>query len=219
MPALQTLPALGLAGLASYALARAVARSRAIRFYRYALVAVDLADLPAMPRGLHVRALSADDLAGHAIDAPAAVQAARFGQGMTCLGAFNARGALLGVTWITAQHPVEDDVAVRFVLPSGGCWDTGLWIDPRYRMSRAFAALWAGTRDWMAARGLTISYSRIADYNLASAAAHRRLGARTLRHHSILIIGPWQLSLATRPRALRIGSQPAELRVAPERVG
>jgi hypothetical protein len=211
MAALQTLSALGVAGVASYTLARLAVRSRIFRYYRYALVAVDTVSLPAMPRGLCVRSIDAAELTTFPIDAPPDVQADRFAQGMTCLGAFNAAGALLGVTWISAVSIVEDDVAVRFLLPPNASWDTGLWIDPRYRLSRAFAALWAGTREWMEARGRDTSYSRIADYNLASASAHRRLGARRLGHHTVVTLGPWQISLTTRPRIVRLTEGPAEL--------
>lgn len=202
-----------MAGVASYALARLAVRSGFITYYRYAIIAVAATSMPAMPRSLSVRALEAGELARYEIDAPPAVQADRFAQGMTCLAAFNAQQALVGVTWVGGRNFIEDDVAVRFDLPENSCWDTGLWIAPRFRLGRGFLALWAGTRNWMEARGLHTSYSRIADYNLPSILAHRRLGATVLDHNVFVKIGPWQLSFATRPRLIRIAHGAAALDV------
>lgn len=193
-------------------------RSGFITYYRYAIIAVAAASMPLMPRSLSVRAVEAEELARHEIDAPPNVQGDRFAQGMTCLGAFNPKQVLLGVTWIGTQNFIEDDVAVRFDLPEGSCWDTGLWIVPQHRLGRAFLALWAGTREWMEARGLHTSYSRIADYNLASILAHRRLGATVLDHTIFIRVGPWQFSFATRPRLIRIARGAAAFdlrRIAP----
>lgn len=212
--ALQTIQLLGLAGVASYALGRMAVRSGLLLYYRYAIVATPRGAMPAMPAGYDVRSLSPEELADHVIDAPARLQADRFAQGMTCLGAFNKSGALVGVTWLAPGGLVEDDVNVRFAVPDGCCWDTGLWIAPRYRLSRAFAALWAGTAAWMAANGLSHSYSRIADYNIPSITSHRRMGAITLAYHVFFKIGRWQFSSTTRPRLIRhAGDRAALLRL------
>lgn len=213
---LHTIQLLGLAGVASYALGRMAVRSGLLVYYRYAIVATPRDAMPTMPSGYTVRSLTPDELRDHAIDAPARLQGDRFAQGMTCLGAFNKAGALVGVTWLAAGGLVEDDVNVRFAVPDGCCWDTGLWIAPRYRLSRAFAALWAGTAEWMAAHSLSHSYSRIADYNIPSILSHRRMGAITLGHHVFFKIGRWQYSTATRPRLIRHASdQAATLRLGP----
>lgn len=214
--ALHTIQLLGVATVASYAIGRLAVRSGLLVYYRYAIIATPRSAMPAMPAGFQVRALMPAELSTHSIDAPARVQHDRFAQGMTCLGAFNKSGALVGVTWLAAGGLVEDDVNVRFVVPDGCCWDTGLWIAPRYRLSRAFAALWAGTAEWMAANGLEHSYSRIADYNLPSILSHKRMGAVTLGYHSFIKIGRWQYSNATRPRFVRrIGAPAALLPVGP----
>ena len=172
-------------------------------YARYALVAVPAHRMPAMPAGYTVRALTQDDLDDQVIDAPRRVQQHRFAQGMACLGAFNRKGTLVGVIWVGLREAVEDDISVRFIVPSGHCWDTWLWIAPQYRMSRAFTALWAGVAAWMADRGLLWSLSRIADYNIASGLSHRRLGARVLDHHIVLRIARWQIAFHARPRIVR----------------
>ena len=180
IPALQSLPIIGLAGVASYALARVAIRSGFVGYYRYAIVAMPSAVMPTMPRTMTVREIAAEELAQYSIDVSPAVQADRFGQGMTCLGAFNARLELLGVTWVGTGSFTEDLIAVRFAVPSTSCWDTGLWVAPQHRLGRAYVALWAGTRAWMEERGLGTSYSRITDHNISSISAHRRMGARFL---------------------------------------
>ena len=201
--ALHTIQILGLASVASYVVARLAVRSGWLAYYRYAIVATPRQAMPTMPAGFQVRELTPEELAGHSIDAPLRVQADSFAQGMSCLGAFNKNDALVGVTWLAPGGLIEDDVHVRFAVPDGCCWDTGLWIAPRYRLSRAFAALWAGTAEWMAARGIDQSYSRIADYNLPSLLSHKRMGAVTLGHHSFVRLGRWQYSWGTRPRLIR----------------
>ncbi len=184
-------------------------------YYRYALIGMPRTAMPSMPSGYTVRALTPAEVELAEMDAPLAVRLDRMAQGMTCLAAFNGKGAFVGVTWIGTAPFVEDDVAVRFAVPTGSSWDTGLWIAPRYRLSRAFAALWSGTATWMAQHGVDRSISRIADYNLASLLSHQRMGAELLDHVVFVRIGPWQIALSARPRLIRIGRDaPARLDLA-----
>lgn len=215
---MHTIQMLGLIGAASYLAARAARGMGALAWHRYAILAQPRAGLPTMPRGYAVRALVAGDLAGleqagQAIDAPAAVQAERFAAGLTCLGVFDRQARLTGLVWLGQGAYREDEVAVRFAIPPRCCWDTGLWIAPPHRMGRSFAALWAGVGQWMEARGLSHSLSRVADYNLPALTAHRRMGAQVLGHRSFLRIGGWQWSGETEPRLVRLGpaSATAEL--------
>jgi hypothetical protein len=205
MAASQTIQMLGLLGALSYALTRLVAHSRMVRYSRYAIVAQPRESMPAMPRGYRVEELSGEALAGHRIDASPAVQAARFAEGLTCLGAFDRHDRLTGLVWLRCATYNEDEVRVRFLLPEHCCWDTGLWIRPEHRQGRTFAALWAGVAEWMAARSLTHSLSRVSDYNLAALRAHRRMGAAILTHCSFLRLGDWQWCRQTGPRLVRLG--------------
>lgn len=205
MPALQTIQIIGVAGLLSYAVARVATRTGWFKFHRYALIATPRAALPAMPRGYDVRALDAASLASYVIDAGPDVQARRFAQGLLCFGAFDARERLTGVIWVTrASAYCEDEVAVTFSYGESGCWDTGLWIAPEYRLTRAFAALWAGVGAWMDEVGVTQSFSRVADYNIGSLLPHRRLGARDLGHMLVMRFGGWQWCWRTRPRLIHV---------------
>lgn len=203
MPVMHTIQMLGVISAASYVAARVARVTRLAAFHRYAIVAQPRTCLPAMPRGFRVESLDATALSRHSVDAGPEVQALRFAAGLTCLGVFDRQDRLTGLVWLGTDTYAEDEVTASFLLPSQSCWDTGLWIEPAYRMGRSFAALWAGVSEWMAARGLTHSLSRVADYNLPALTAHRRMGATVLAHHSFLRIGPWQWSRTTRPRLVR----------------
>ena len=203
-----SLAALGPTATLSYALARAGAKSGLFAWHRYRIIAVPVSAMPAMPRGHNARLIDAAELAGHAIDADAATQHARFGAGLACIGAF-AGDQLVGVNWLATGHHDEDEVDARYVLPADAAWDTGLWVPPERRMGRAFAAIWAGTADWLAERGLARSMSRIADYNSASIAAHARMAARTVATVAFLSLGPVQFCIGARPR---LGGATVDLR-------
>lgn len=205
---------LGLAGMLSYAAARFAARAGMLGYNRYTLVAVPVKDMPKMPRGYRVAELSAETLEAHSINAMPQVQAERFSQGLHCLGAFNAKGELVGVNWVGTGPFVEDEVHVRFCFPGHAGWDTGLWVKPEARMGRGFAALWAGTADWLRARDRQWSMSRIADYNLPSLLSHKRMGAVVVGHITAIRIFRWQWLADGRPRLVNLdGGAPAELKV------
>ncbi len=210
-----TLQLLGVAGVLSYAAARLAARAGVLGYNRYTLVAVPVEGMPKMPRGFRVEALSAERLQGHKIDVSPEVQAARFAQGLVCLGAFNARDELIGVNWVGSGPFIEDEVHVRFSVPENAGWDTGLWVRPEHRLGRGFAALWAGTADWLRAQGRAWSMSRIADYNLPSLLSHKRMGAVTVGHITAIRFFRWQYMAEGKPRLVRVSSgRPAELEVA-----
>lgn len=200
----ETLKVLGPVTALSYATARIAARLPGLSWHRYVLISVPLAGMPKMPRGYGVREIAADELKTFVIDAGIEVQADRFARGLICLGAFDG-DALIGVNWLGVERFDEDEVDVRFLLPADAAWDTGLWIRDDRRLGRGFAALWAGTGAWLAARGLARSMSRIADYNLASLNAHRRMAGVTLGHVTAAGIGGWQLSVGARPHVVRAG--------------
>jgi hypothetical protein len=206
---------LGLAGVLSYAAARLAARAGMLGYNRYSLLAVPVEGMPKMPRGFRVGLLDTKALAQHQIDVPIEVQATRFAQGMVCLGAFNSKDELIGVNWIGRGAFVEDEVHVRFSVPNDAGWDTGLWVRPEHRLGRGFAALWAGTAEWLRGQGCAWSMSRIADYNLPSILSHKRMGGVIVGHVTALRFFRWQWMAEGRPRMVRVtGGAPAEMKVA-----
>jgi hypothetical protein len=215
LPAISTIQMLGLAGVLSYAAARLAARAGMLGYNRYTLVAVPIDGMPKMPRGFRVVELDAVALTGHEIDVSVEVQATRFAQGLTCLGAFNAKDELVGVNWIGMQPFVEDEVHVRFSVPDNAGWDTGLWVRPEHRLGRGFSALWAGTADWLRSKNRTWSMSRIADYNMPSILSHRRMGSVTVGHITVIRFFSWQWLAEGTPRVVRVnGGAPADLQIA-----
>ena len=214
MPSLSTIQMLGIAGMLSYATARFAARAGMLGYNRYMLVAVPVSGMPAMPRGFGVEEMSADRLAKHQIDVSSEVQAKRFAQGLVCLGAFNAKGNLIGVNWVGTRPFVEDEVHVRFSVPDDAGWDTGLWIHPEHRLGRGFSALWAGTAHWLGAHGRRWSMSRIADYNLPSILSHKRMSAVKIGQLTVFRLFQWQYVVQCKPRITHVTqSAPAQLNV------
>ncbi len=212
LPSATTLQLLGLAGVLSYAVARFATQARIIGYSRYSLVAVPHHGLPKLPRGFSVRPISFEELADHEIDANRQEQKRRFDQGLTCLAAYNAAGALVGVTWVGTAPFDESLVRLRFTVPDNAIWDTGLWIHPSHRLGRGFAALWAATGEWMQAHGRDWSISWIADYNLPSLLSHKRMGSVHLGTIITIRLFNWQYMAQGRPRLVRIDrGQPADM--------
>ena len=215
LPDIVSLKMLGVAGVLSYAAARLAAKAGVIGYSRLALVSVPLTGMPAMPRGFTVRELSFNTLSQYVIDVPPSVQADRFGQGLICLGAFNAKQELVGVTWVGVGAYTESVVHVRFVIPANAAWDCGLWIAPQYRLGRGFAALWAGTAEWMRLHNRQHSVSWISDFNLPSLLSHRRMGAQMIGHLTAFRFFRWQFIANSMPRLVRTdSSRPAALELS-----
>lgn len=204
MPLSQTLSTIGVAGLASYAFARLAVRTGWVRWYRYAVIYLPRDGLPAMPRGYSAQQLTPDEAL--AIDGGTIEEFRRnrMRDGMTCLAVRNRKGVCVAAAWIGAGDCAEDDVELTFRIPAGTAWDTGMWVHPDHRLGRAFSALVAALGEWMERQGVAGSYSRIADYNIASLTAHRRLGARMIGHFSVLKVGRWQWCAQGRPRLIPI---------------
>lgn len=196
---------LGPKGFASYAVARAMTVLPHAAYHRYHIVAVPRRRMPPMPRGHNVRALNTSEInhIAHDVDLSRETIDFRLDQGMRCLAAFRGE-RLLGVTWLTDRPFDEDEIAVRFVPPPGAAWDTGLYVRPEDRGGRAFAALWAGTAEWLADHGLDWSLSRINDYKDGSWRAHMRMGGRRLDTLTAFKIGDHQWIMNARPRHIRL---------------
>lgn len=190
---LATIKLLGGASALSYGLARLTADWRWLNYRGFRLIAVPAHALPKMPRGYRIVKLDAEALANHVIDIPHNEQTARFEHGLECLAAFNSVNELVGVIWMGHDGYSEGNAQFTYRPPANGAWDTGLWVHPDHRMSRAFAALWAGARGWLETHGLDWSYSVVTDYNVASLRSHSRLGMVILGRMLILRIGNWRV--------------------------
>jgi hypothetical protein len=213
LPDIASLKLLGVAGVVSYAAARLAAKAGLVGYSRLMLVAVPMSGMPQMPKGFHVEPMTDVQLRDHIIDISHEIQMLRFAQGMTCLGAFNRKNELVGVTWVGEGPFEEDAMPIRFHVPPNAAWDAGLWIKPQHRLGRGFAALWAGTAEWLRANNKDWSMSWIADYNLPSLLSHKRMGAVTFGQLMTFRFFRWHYMAEGTPRLVRIGTKPAEMKL------
>ncbi len=208
MPSATAILSLGFAGWISYAVARLAAKAGVIGYNRWTLVAVPVHAMPKMPRGYRVEQIDFARLADIAIDAPRDEQARRFAQGLVCLAAYNAKDECVGVHWVGPGPFDELLVHVRFEVPEAAGWDAGLYVLPEHRLGRGFAALWAGTAEWLRNNGKSWSMSWIADYNLPSLLSHKRMQSEVVGHITALRCFQWQYMARGTPKLVRIDDDP-----------
>ncbi len=172
----------------------------------YLFLAQPIAATVPPPGKFTSRELGPTDPALDALPLTAAVRAYRFAQDAICVGAFDG-DRLAAVLWYTAGPYEEDEVRARYApLPAPACaWDFGVYVLPQYRLSRAFANLWAGAAASMRQRGIRWSLSRINSVNGASVAAHRRLGACSIGRATFVRLGALQIAIANHRPWLHCG--------------
>lgn len=201
---------IGAQSLILYFVARGLSRMRGVAYNRFRIVDVPVARLADTPRGYSSRSLSPAELASFVIDVGPDVQAERFAGGYECLGVFDRLNELIAVAWLARKHPEDDSLDVRFLLPEGAAWDTGLWIRDDRRMGRAFAAVWGAIKQWLEQQGLERTISTIVDYDVQSIASHDRLGARSLGYLTVVRIGKLQYAHGARPSWRWLGKGPKQ---------
>ena len=170
----------------------------------YELMAQPVTDKPLLPAGLaknlSFRELAVDSAEVAAMAARPEVKARRFAQGATALGVFR-KDELLGYIWFCSGQYVEDEVRCVYVMqrPEVAAFDFDLVVMPESRMGLGFAALWHCANQYLTARGVRTSYSRVTRFNVASRLAHRRLGARRLGTALFVQAGSLELMIASVP--------------------
>ncbi|MBK1696017.1 GNAT family N-acetyltransferase [Rhodovibrio salinarum] len=209
-----TVCALGAWSTLLYVLHRVCARLPvAISVYSYRLVAQPVAATPRLPARRAARftsrLLQPGDPALKALPSDRAVVKRRFAQGAECLALYR-DDTLVGTLWFVVGAYLEDEVRCRFVpLPSGRCsWDFDVYVDPAFRMTGAFAALWDAADAELARRGVVASLSRISAFNPASLRGHASLGAVPVGRADFLCLGPLQVMRASCAPGLSVGWGP-----------
>jgi hypothetical protein len=190
---------------------------------RYYLVTQPV-DVPVrLPRrlgaGLDAHLLGPEDPRLGDLPGRSAVLGARFAQASECLALYQGP-VLAGFVWLTGGAYEEDEVRCRFEpAPAGStAWDYDLYVMPGHRSGVAFMKLWSAAMEHLRGRGVRWSASRISAFAPASLASHRRLGALRVGQAFFVVLGRFQLMLATLPPYVHLslgpGSRPT-VRVAP----
>lgn len=177
-----------------------------VRLHKYYFVAQPVASKPwlAGTRGaaIEVREVTASDPLLRAIPRPQWVIPYRFDQGAVCLAAIIG-GQCVGFLWMLVGPYLEDEVRCRYIpLPKGeAAWDFDVYVSPEHRGGLVFLRLWDEANQYLAARGVRWSLSRISAFNAGSMSSHTRMGARRVGSALFLSIGSLQISAANvRPR-------------------
>jgi len=207
---LQTFFELGPVNAAWYAAARA-SRHFGLRMWRYQFVAQRVASKPmrSQPGKLVTRPMATLADLPPQYPRPREVVAARFRQGGYSIAAWKG-GELAAILWYQFGAYEEDEVRVRYCLPSPhSCWDYDVFVQPHLRLGTAFCRLWDEAHSRMHARGIQWTCSRISAFNPGSLRAHLRIGAIDLGSATFIVLGRWQLMLATRPPYIHFSAGPA----------
>ncbi len=206
----QTLAELGARNTAWYALARCL-RLIGVGLYRYQFVAqpVVAGAMRSAPGKLAMRTIASLAELPAAYPRPREVVAARFRQGGYSIAAWKGE-ELAGILWYQLGAYQEDEVRVRYCLPSPhSCWDYDVFVHPKMRLGTAFCRLWDEANRRLHERGIEWTCSRISAFNPASLRAHARIGAVALGNATFFRLGRWQLMLASLPPYCHLSSGPA----------
>lgn len=187
-----------------YVLGRALdaASGGRARIFRYALVAQPVADAAHLPphRGanIEVREIHREDPLIASFPRTAEMIRDRFDQGARCFAATR-NGEFMGYIWFSLISHLEDEVRVCYLLPTNArsVWDFDVYVVPEQRMGFIFLRLWDTVYAYLRTRGVQWSISRIATTNLASHAAHKRLGATSIGCATFIVFGPIQVMFSS----------------------
>lgn len=170
-------------------------RARVYKYYFVAQPVPDAALLAADPRAsIQFRQLGEDE--AKALGRPSEVIEDRLLQGAICIAGFK-NAELAGFIWLLCGSYREDEVRCRFTpRPAAhAAWDFDVYILPRFRLGRFFVRLWEQANDYLRARSIRWTISRISAFNSGSVSTHAKLGAMMLGWAVFLKCGPCQLML------------------------
>lgn len=147
---------------------------------------------------LVIRRTESDDPVVASFPRPGTVISWRFTDGGLCFTATKGE-RFVGFLWLH-EHPYEeDDVRCLFVpMPRGrAVWDYDVYVEPEYRVGRAFVRLWDTAYEYLRGRGVQWTLSRISAFNPGSLASHERMGARRVGSAIFVCLGALQITSAT----------------------
>lgn len=155
--------------------------SPSLRLYVYELMVQPISDTVLLPprfrKLLEIREIKPGDPALTLLPIGPEICESRFVQNAVCLGAFQ-RGKLIGAMWFCPRAYEEDEVRCTYVVMPAeeAVFDFDLYLFPEHRMGIGFAGIWDGANEFLRARGIRFTFSRLTRFNLASRRAHAHLG-------------------------------------------
>ena len=192
----RTVSQLGISNALVYYAARALTlltggRARLLKYYFVAQPVPPIQDVPAHRFvGFRIEEVDAEFVLKLRQPRPPSVIRSRFLQGSRCLALFHGE-QFAAFIWLTIGPHREDEVWCSYV-PSPterAAWDFDVFVDERFRMGRAFAALWNGANKYLADRNIAWTMSRISATNPMSVRSHRSMGAIIVGSAYFLRIG------------------------------
>lgn len=201
-----------------YAIDRLLAKvsGQAARLVKYYIVVQPVAGQSLLPKGrgkrIEVREITAEMPATEDFPRPADVIQQRYADDACCLAAYD-NGVFAGYIWLAWGNYREDEVRCHYHLwpQEGLAWDFDVYIDPARRLGLAFPRLWDEANACMRFRGVVATVSRISAFNPGSLVAHTRLGAQRRAWLSFLVMGRWQLMLASVPPYIHLSTGPSSV--------
>ena len=184
--------------------------------YKYDLVAQPVAAHARLTgrqgASIEIRPILEHDPAIAAMGRPDTVIKQRFKQGCICLGAFKA-DELVGYVWLQLGAYLEDEVRCCFIPQPAqqAAWDFDIFVHPKQRIGFAFAKLWDAADAFMRARGIHWSMSRISAFNIASLAAHKKLGLKSIGATVYVVLGNTQITMSNLFPFVHVSLSPAQL--------
>jgi hypothetical protein len=188
---------------ALYVLGNGMARlSSRLRLYVYDLMVQPIQRGSLLPerwlKKLEVREIKPGDLELAAMPVRPDVMRSRLDQKAVCLGAFK-QEQLVGYMWFCFREYEEDEVRCTYALspPAEAVFDFDFYIFPDHRLGLAFASLWNGANEYLSARGIKYTFSRLTRFNVASRRAHDHLGWKIVGRAIFLQAWRVEVMLAT----------------------
>jgi len=189
----------GLADGALYAADRVLRRiSPKLGLYVYELMVQPIGGKALLPPNLAKNLSFVDIVRGDpALDLMPArpeIKQARFDQGAICLGVYR-KGNLIGFAWFCFRAYEEDEVRCTYQLAQPDCsvFDFDFYVFPEHRMGIGFLAVWHGANEYLRARGIRYTFSRLTRFNVASRRAHAHLGWKCVGR--AIFLQAWKLEL------------------------
>ncbi len=180
--------------LATEYILRRVASPVGIGIFHYRLLVQEVPDKPLLKnRGqktIDIRLVGEKEYQHDWFPRPAPVIDDRFRQGAKCWVAFKEDRAV-GCQWLIPGAYLEDEVRCQFIpLPEGrAVWDFDIYVVPELRLSRLFLQLWDTSNEWMNAKQIRWTASRVDALNQSSLRAHLRMKAEVVDSVWFLTLG------------------------------